>query len=179
MWLEYKYKPLVWIVLCCCQGRTDFCRMVCVIIDYCYSVHASFVLETTIGSAKRVKPLYDRIGVKSHCDSERDCSERVTCIMTARNGEFDFCELFTVMHCVKLRTRFLIIGQIFRIKVEGWVKSVCNDLLRKSVGKFLIIVNLSVNNGCTIGKCVACKLTEGVADVIEIFEEIEVFRFYI
>ena len=47
------------------------------------------------------------------------------------------------------------------------------------MGQLLIVRNFTVDDCCAIDKRVAGELAERVADIIQIFEKVQMFSFYI
>ena len=84
-----------------------------------------------------------------------------------------------MMHNSKSRTGLLVVSYISSIEIKGGVKSVGDDLLRKIMGQLLIVRNFTVDDCCAIDKRVAGELAERVADIIQIFEKVQMFSFYI
>lgn len=70
-----------------------------------------------------------------------------------------------------------IVGDILRTVVKFWRHSVSHHAAVQTFADFLILIDLSVNDQCSVRWQQGCKLMKGVTDIFQIFKEIQMIGF--
>ena len=97
--------------------------------------------------------------------------------MISGHGKDDVCVQLSVSEEIKCNPTFFIVGDILRTVVKFWRHSVSHHAAVQTFADFLILIDLSVNDQCSVRWQQGCKLMKGVTDIFQIFKEIQMIGF--
>ena len=154
--------------------------MMCIIIDHGCSPERSFVLKAALGSF-----VFGKAGLNRLC---RNLKERSQCEGSQCIGDIVFSDNVQLVmrsrhpgfYHRKFPAAKFIIRNVCRGKVS---RSIVDGIRQHAAGKpvcdFLIIVNVRINDQCSVCRKKFRKTAETVSYVGKIVEEVKVFCFYI
>ena len=179
MGLEHTPKLVVWIIFGSCQSCPDLCGMVSVIVDDCHFPDFSFVLESAVSSLEVFESGFHYLRVQAKFVSQSESSQGVGYVVNTRYAERIGIQDNTVSYTVKGCVSEFIITDVVCSVVCLVVDSVGDDFTGKIPDDILIFFCIAVNDQCTVAGKFLCEQPEGMADIIDIFEEVQMVRIHI
>ena len=149
----------------------------CIVIYDGDIIDRSLVFKTAVRSGEGKQTFLDRIHGKSQQLGCCDRGKGVGHIVISGHGKDDVCVQLSVSEEIKCNPTFFIVGDILRTVVKFWRHSVSHHAAVQTFADFLILIDLSVNDQCSVRWQQGCKLMKGVTDIFQIFKEIQMIGF--
>ena len=173
MRLEHAPDLLMGIIFGSVKGCFDLRRMVGVIVDHCHSANFSLVLKTTVGSCKAENSFGYHIPGKVEKAGSGNNRKRVGHVVDSRNAEGTCSKAFALIKHGERGAAKFIVRNISGSVIGFAVNAVSNDGAVKPFCDGLILRRICVDDQRTVFWKKLGKLTEGVSDIMDILEEIQ------
>ena len=149
----------------------------CIVIYDGDIIDRSLVFKTAVCSGEGKQAFLNRIHGKSQQLRCCDRGKGVGHIVISGHGKDDVCVQLSVSEEIKCNPTFFIVGDILRTVVKFRRHSVSHHAAVQTFADFLILIDLSVNDQCSVRWQQGCKLMKGVTDIFQIFKEIQMIGF--
>ena len=179
MRLEYTPYFLMRIILRRVKGSFDFCWMMCVIINDGNAADFSLVLETAVCACKASEAFDNHIIRKIQKASYGNGGQCVGDIVDARYTKVIAADFFALEKNREGRMSVFIPGDICSCIICVMLKTVSKNMTWKITGNSFIFRCVSIDDQGAVSRKKFCKLPEGMADIVNILEEIQMVRIHV
>ena len=173
MGLEYDPQLLVRIIKCSRQGCADFLRMMGVIIDNGDSSQLSLLLKTTVCACEIPQSLPDHLLRYPQLRTHSHGGQGVIHIVLTGNTQSHGIHNFPVHTQVKDRPRQFVETNMLCTVLTALFFSKCNDTAGQPLRNLSIIRYIAVDDQNAVIRQLLGKQAEGMANIVQILEEIE------
>ena len=153
--------------------------MMCIVVNDGRSMEFALVLETTVSTTETMQSFCNLLPRKIHILTKRNAGKGIADIVQTRNGKGHARKILALVYRCKSGTTQFIISNVLWIIITGIGKAKGDDLAGKTFCDLLIVRDLTVDDQSTVCLGIACKLVERGTHICQIFEEIQMFCFYI
>ena len=176
MGLEDTPELFVRTVFGCLQRSHDLCGMMRVIVDDGHAADLSFFLKTAVSAGELGETLFHGFDVNAQKVAEGQGSGGVPYVVDARNLEGKLSHRLAFFHKGEGGVCVVVEGDIGSTVFAVGAASVGDDPAGQALGDFLVVRNIAVDDeDAVLGKLLG-EETEGVTDVIDILEEVQMIR---
>ena len=146
-----------------------------IIINNGNACYFAFILETAICSCETAKSFDNDIIRNLKKPSQSNCCQGIGNIVKSRNHQRVMAAQLATADAVEGWVIQLIVGNIGSGIVSSSLVLQCvgDNLTAKTFGHVIVFRRIGIDNQHTVGREQTGKRTEGVADVVDILEEIE------
>ena len=171
--LENTPELFMRIILCRMERCLDLGGMVCVIVNDGHLTDGSFFLKAAFGAAEFVQAVTNRLHRDGKDIGQNDGSQSVVYIVNTRYIQGEMAKESVSFFAVKGRMAKFVICDIFCVIVTGGIRTVGDRLGGQTGCKFIQTVDLLADDQCAVLWKKFCETAEGMADVFQVFKEIQ------
>ena len=147
--------------------------MVRIVVYDSDAVELAFILEPAVRTGEGEQPLLRNIHGNAEQVRHRDGGEGVGYIVVAGHGQGDVIRMLAVLQKIKSDMSVFIIGHIFCTVVRTRCGTIGDDIAVQSFINLLMIIYITVDDQRAVLRKEFRELAEGMTDVLQVFEEVE------
>ena len=179
MRLEYTPYLLMRIILCSMKGCLDLGWMMRVIINDGDTADLTFILETTVCTGKASETFDDHIIRKVQKASYGNGGQCIGYVVDTRYTQIIATDLFAPEENGEGRMSVFIPGNVCCGVIGIVLQTIGKNIAWKLPGDRLILRCVGVDDQSTVSREKLCKFPEGMADVVNVLEEIQMIGIHV
>ena len=154
-------------------------RMMRIVVDDGKSIYLTLLFEPAVGSGKMCQSHADGVHGDAIFQGNSDGCQRIVYIVLTCHTERQALFLLTVDIKIEGRMRVIVILDITGTVIVAAAVTKSNNLAFCRFYDLLIVLDIAVDDNRALGRYALGKQLEGMTDVRQILEEIEMVFFYI